>query len=152
MFYFTWKVDPIIHPFNWKADPINVEQWCHIIILDLFAMSARIKSAGFTQLKQLENSSMILIWTFDTHHPTCSPEVPAESECQSGWRRQSHVHAASASIHSTESQLHALEEVLFILSIWKTSLQGCDLSCWQRLWPLHHIVCEHFTYSWVVQH
>lgn len=66
----------------------------------------------------------------------------AESECQSGWQRQSHLHAARpASVHSAESRLHAPEEVLFILSSWKTSLQGCDLSCWQRLWPLHHIVC-----------
>lgn len=68
--------------------------------------------------------------------PWCIPELFAESECQLGWQRQSHLHAAHpASEHNAES--HALHEVLFPLSVWETYLHRCDLSagkdpdlCW----------------------
>lgn len=53
----------------------------------------------------------------------CTPEL---AECQSGWQRQSHFHAAPlAPEHIAES--HALHQVLFPLSVWETSLRRHDL-------------------------
>lgn len=65
-----------------------------------------------------------------------------EPECQSGWQRQSYLHTGRpASSRSTESRRRCPEDALCIQSSWKTSLQGCDLSCWRRLWPLRHTAC-----------
>lgn len=151
---FTSKVDTIIHPFNWKVDPISIQQWhrtqslsepIHLLGNVPVVKYVWIKKQSFHLQKhssrakgKLIADSHVRLWL---HHPARSPEVLLNQNVSQG-DRGSHIYMqrGRASERSAESRLHAPEEVLFILSSWKTSLQGCDLNCWQRLWPLHHIV------------